>query len=86
MTSFLKEMAAAKRCTPAQLAVAWLLHRGEDIIPIIGMSRRSRLPENVAIPDIGFSADELASLNRAFAPGAIRGDRYPAMVMKFAAK
>ena len=86
MTSFLKEMAAAKGCTPAQLAVAWLLHRGEDIIPIIGMSRRSRLAENLEIPDISFSAEDLAALNRAFAPGAIRGDRYRAMVMKYAAQ
>ena len=86
MTSFLKEMAAAKGCTAAQLAVAWLLHRGEDILPLIGMSRRSRLPENLAIPDVSFSADELAGLDRAFAPGAIRGDRYPAMVMKYAAQ
>ena len=86
VTTFLKEMAAAKGCTPAQLAVAWLLHRGEDIIPIIGMSRRSRLAENLEIPDISFSAEDLAALNRAFAPGAIRGDRYRAMVMKYAAQ
>ena len=79
-------MAAAKGCTPAQLAVAWLIHRGEDIIPIIGMSRRSRPPENLAIANVTFTANELAALERAFAPGAIRGDRYPAMVMKYAAQ
>ncbi|MSQ53066.1 MAG: aldo/keto reductase [Betaproteobacteria bacterium] len=84
--SFLKEMAARKSCTPAQLAVAWLLQRGEDTIPIIGMSRRSRLPENLAILEVNFSADEIAALERAFAPGAIRGDRYRAMVQKYAAQ
>lgn len=84
--SFLKEMAASKGCTPAQLAVAWVLQCGEDIIPILGMSRRSRLPENLGILSLGFSADELAALDRSFAPGAIRGDRYRPMVMKYAAK
>ena len=50
------------------------------------MSRRSRLPENLAILDISFSADELAALDHAFAPGVIVGDRYLAFVQKFAAR
>ena len=86
ITSFLKKMVAARGCTPAQLAVAWLIHRGEDIIPIIGMSRRSRPPENLAIANVTFTANELAALERAFAPDAIRGDRYRAIVMKYAAQ
>ena len=86
IVSFLKEMAADKGYTPAQLAVAWLCSRGDDIIPLVGMSRRSRLPDNLKIFDISFSADELAALDRAFAPGAIIGDRYPAFVQKFAAQ
>ena len=81
----LKEMAAQKRLTPAQLSVAWLLTRGEDILPLIGMSRPSRLPDNLAVLDIRFSEDELVALNQAFALGAIRGDRYPAFVRKYAA-
>lgn len=84
--AFLTEMAADKGYTPAQLAVAWLLSRGDDLFPLVGMSRRSRLPENFVILDITFSADELAALDRAFAPGAIVGDRYPAFVQKFAAQ
>ena len=83
---FLKEMAMAKGYTPAQLAVAWLLSRGDDIVPIVGMSRRSRLSDNLKVLDINFSTDELAALNRVFAPGAIIGDRYPAFVQKFAAQ
>lgn len=83
---FLKQMAAAKGQTAAQLAVAWLLSRGEDIVPLIGMSRRARLAENLAIPDIRFTAEELAALERAFGPGGIIGDRYPGFVMKFAAR
>ncbi len=82
---FLKKMAADKGFSPAQLAVAWLLTRGDDLVPLVGMSKRSRLPENLAILDVVLSADELAALDRAFAPGAIVGDRYPAFVMKFAA-
>jgi len=84
--AFLKEMAADKGYTSAQLAVAWLLSRGDDIIPLVGMSRRARVPENLTMLDIRFSADELAALDRAFAPGAIVGDRYPAFVQKFAAQ
>jgi len=82
----LNELAAAKGCTPAQLAIAWLLTRGEDIVPLVGMSRRARLPESLAILDIAFSADELAALDRVFAPGAIVGERYPAFVQRFAAR
>jgi aryl-alcohol dehydrogenase-like predicted oxidoreductase len=79
-------MAADKGYTPAQLAVAWLLSRGDDMFPLVGMSRRSRVAENVAILDIRFSADELAALDRAFGPGTIIGDRYPAFVQKLAAQ
>ena len=83
--AFALEMARAKRITPAQLAVAWLLSRGDDIVPLVGMSKPSRLAENAAILDVRFSADELAALDGAFAPGKIIGDRYPAFVQKFAA-
>ncbi len=84
--SFLKEVAADKGYTSAQLAVAWLLTRGDDIFPLVGMSRRSRLPENLEILNITFSVDELAALDQAFAPGAIVGERYPAFVQKYAAQ
>lgn len=50
------------------------------------MRRRSRLAENLAILDVQFSADELTTLNQAFTPGTIVGDRYPAFVQQFAAR
>jgi aryl-alcohol dehydrogenase-like predicted oxidoreductase len=79
--ALLKELAAAKGFTPAQIAMAWVLSRGDDIVPLVGMSRPSRLPENLATLDILLSPDELAQLDSAFAPGAIIGDRYPASLM-----
>jgi len=74
----LTSMANEKGYTPTQLAIAWLLTRGQDIIPLIGMSQRSRLPENLQAPEITFTAEELNTLNTTFAPGAILGDTYPA--------
>ena len=79
-------MAAAKGCTPAQLSVAWVLAQGEDIVPLIGMSRRSRLADNLAALDVKLSADNLAALDRLFAPGAIVGERSPAFTRHFSAK
>ena len=86
VVAFLKAMAAEKGCTPAQVATAWLLTRGGDIVPLLGMSRRSRLAENLGVLDIHLGGDELAALDRHFAPDAIRGDRYPAFVLKYAAQ
>lgn len=83
--AFALKMARAKGITPAQLAIAWLLSRGDDIVPLVGMSKPSRLAENAAILDIGFTGDQRAALDSAFAPGRIVGDRYPAFVQKFAA-
>jgi aryl-alcohol dehydrogenase-like predicted oxidoreductase len=74
----LKELADAKGLTPAQIAIAWVLSQDDDIVPLVGMSRRSRLPENLATLDIVFRPDELAQLAAAFRPGAIMGARYPA--------
>lgn len=75
-------MAAEKRCTPAQLALAWVLHRGDDILPIPGTKRRKWLEENVAALDIALSNADLAELDRAFPPGATSGTRYPAGAMR----
>jgi aryl-alcohol dehydrogenase-like predicted oxidoreductase len=73
----LKEVAAARGCTPAQLAIAWVLTRGEDIIPLIGMSHPSRLPENLAALELTLSEEDLVLLDETFADGAIIGDRQP---------
>ena len=72
----LKTMAAEKGCTPAQLAIAWVNAQGDDIMPLVSMSRRSRLPENIAAMGIGFTPKEIETLNRDFAPGAIAGGTY----------
>lgn len=73
----LESLAAAKGCTPAQLALAWVLHRGDDIVPIPGTKKRAWLEANVAALDIRLSADEMAALDRAFPPGVTAGTRYP---------
>lgn len=79
-------MAAAKGHSPAQLAVAWLLSRGKDIVPLVGMSRPSRVSENLQALDVVFTSGELDALDRAFAPEAVIGDRYPPIVMSLAAR
>jgi len=86
VAAFLGEMAGGKGCTPAQVATAWLLTRGDDIVPLVGMSKRARLPENLGVLDVRLTSDELAALDRHFAPGAVQGDRYPAFVLKYAAQ
>jgi aryl-alcohol dehydrogenase-like predicted oxidoreductase len=73
----LKELAAARGCTPAQLAIAWVLTRGEDIVPLIGMSKPARLAENLTALELSLNEEELALLEETFADGAIRGDRQP---------
>jgi aryl-alcohol dehydrogenase-like predicted oxidoreductase len=73
----LKAYAAVENCTPAQLALAWVLSRAPDIVPIPGTSRRRRLEENVAAAALNISADTAAALLRVFAPGAASGLRYP---------
>jgi aryl-alcohol dehydrogenase-like predicted oxidoreductase len=73
----LRRLARAERCTPAQLAIAWVLSRGENIVPIPGTSRRNRLEENAAAAELKPSAATLAALDDVFRPGAAAGPRYP---------
>jgi aryl-alcohol dehydrogenase-like predicted oxidoreductase len=77
-----RRVAQAKGCTPAQVALAWLLARGKDIVPIPGTRRIEHLEANVAAAEITLGADELAQLDAACPPGAARGTRYPAAQMK----
>jgi len=72
----LKQMAKAKDVTPTQLAIAWVNAQGEHIMPLVSMSRRSRLPENMKAMELTFSPDELSKLNTEFGPGAILGGTY----------
>jgi aryl-alcohol dehydrogenase-like predicted oxidoreductase len=69
-----EELAAEKGCTPAQLALAWVLAQGEDVVPIPGTKRRTYLEENLAAADVELSADDLARINAEVPPPA--GDRY----------
>jgi len=75
----IEEIAAEKGVTPAQLALAWLLSRGNDIVPIPGSRRIKHLEENAAAADIELSASDLARIDDAAPRGAAAGDRYPDM-------
>jgi aryl-alcohol dehydrogenase-like predicted oxidoreductase len=75
------ELARRKRATPGQIALAWLLHKGDDMVPIPGTKRRKYLEENVASADIALSLEEMAELDRALPPGAVAGPRYNERMM-----
>jgi aryl-alcohol dehydrogenase-like predicted oxidoreductase len=72
-----EELARARGCTPAQLALAWLLAQGEDIVPIPGTKRRHWLEDNVGAVDVVLTAEDLARIDRAVPRGAAAGARYP---------
>jgi aryl-alcohol dehydrogenase-like predicted oxidoreductase len=69
-------MARDKGCTPAQLALGWLLAQGEDVVPIPGTRRVERLDENAAAVDVSLSSEELQQIDAALPPGAASGERY----------
>jgi len=75
-------MAGEKGCTPAQLALAWVLAQGEDVVPIPGTKRVRYLEENVAALEVRLNADELRRLEEAFPLGAAAGERYHAGGMR----
>jgi aryl-alcohol dehydrogenase-like predicted oxidoreductase len=75
----LRKLAGLEGCTPAQLALAWLLSRGRSIVPIAGTSHRRWLEENAAAADLQISAATAEALEHLFRPGAAAGDRYPEM-------
>jgi aryl-alcohol dehydrogenase-like predicted oxidoreductase len=74
-----REIAGEKGVAPAQLALAWVLSRGDDVVPIPGTKRRRYLEENVAASDVTLTDEELARLDDAFPRGAAAGDRYADM-------
>ena len=74
-----REIASERDVTPGQLALAWLLHQSEDIVPIPGTKRREYLEENAAADDIELSEDELARIDEAAPAGFAAGERYPDM-------
>src|SRR5271156_3619567 len=76
-----QEIAREKKCQPSQLALAWVLAQGDDIIPIPGTKRRKYLEENAAAVDLKLTPDELGRLNKVFPSGAAAGMRYPEHMM-----
>jgi aryl-alcohol dehydrogenase-like predicted oxidoreductase len=79
--SSVRDLAQRKNATPAQIALAWLLHKGPDVVPIPGTKRRRYLDENVAAADVSLTADEMKVLDAALAPDKISGERYSAPQM-----
>ena len=78
----IEELAAEKRCSAAQLALAWLLARGDGIVPIAGTKRRSYLEQNVGAVQVKLSANDLSRLDRIAPRGAAAGARYPQEAMQ----
>lgn len=77
-----KAMAAQKGCSPAQIALAWLLNQGDDIVPIPGTRRIDHLEANAEAADIVLSQVDIQQLNMAIPAGATQGDRYPPGALK----
>ncbi len=76
-----KRLAADKGCTPAQLALAWVLAQGDDLVPIPGTKRRTYLEDNLGALDVTLSAEDLHRIGEALPPGAAQGTRYAAAGM-----
>ena len=79
----IKEIAAARGVAPGQLALAWVLARGDDIVPIPGTKRRKYLEENISASAITISDGEMAGIESVLPRGAVSGERYPAYMMGF---
>ena len=78
----IEEIAREKDCTPAQLALAWVIAQGGDIVPIPGTKRRKYLEENVGAVKVDLSSDDLRRLDEVMPPGAASGSRYSEEMMK----
>src|SRR5439155_22432903 len=77
----IEELAAAKRCTPSQLALAWVLAQGDDVVPIPGTKQVKYLDDNLGAVNVRLTADELAQMDAILPPGAASGARYQAQAM-----
>ncbi len=73
----LEAIAAEKGCTAGQIAISWVLHQGDDVVPIPGTRRLERLERNIAAADIVLSATDIAAVEAAFPADAVQGGRYP---------
>jgi aryl-alcohol dehydrogenase-like predicted oxidoreductase len=74
-----KELATEHQCTPGQLALAWVLHQGEDVVPIPGTKRRAYLEQNVEATEISLSGDDLARIDEVLPADGVAGTRYSDM-------
>ena len=78
----LREVAGARNATVAQVAIAWVLSRGDDIVPLVGARRRERLDEALGALDLELDAGDLAAIESAIPEGAAAGARYDAQQMQ----
>ena len=76
-----RDLAQEKHAMPGQIALAWLLHKGDDVVPIPGTKRRTYLEENVAAANIALNAGDMARLDAALPPEAVSGPRYTPQMM-----
>jgi aryl-alcohol dehydrogenase-like predicted oxidoreductase len=81
--SVVRDLAQRRGATPAQVALAWLLHKGEDVVPIPGTKRRRYLEENLAAASLALAPAEVAELDHALAPEMVAGPRYNERMMAF---
>jgi aryl-alcohol dehydrogenase-like predicted oxidoreductase len=81
LVDMLRDLANARGCSVAQLAVAWVLARGDDIVPLIGARTRERLAEALGALDVSLDADDLAAIEQAVPPDSAAGERYAAAQM-----
>jgi aryl-alcohol dehydrogenase-like predicted oxidoreductase len=82
LVSIVEKLAEAKGAAPGQVALAWVLAKGDDIVPIPGTKRRTYLEQNAAAAEVSLTADEVARLDEAFPVGAAEGERYPEAAMR----
>ncbi len=78
----IEKFAAEKKCTPAQLALAWCLAQGEDIVPIPGTKKLEYLQENIKAVNVNLTLEDIKKINEALPVGVASGERYPAMQMQ----
>jgi aryl-alcohol dehydrogenase-like predicted oxidoreductase len=81
LVDLVEHLAEAKGCTPAQLALAWVMARGPDVVPIPGTRRRSRLEENAVAIEVTLTGAELAEIDEVIPKDMAVGTRYPEHVM-----
>ena len=77
-----EDIAKQKGCTASQLALAWVLAQGDDIVPIPGTRRSTRLEENLKSVDVQLTGEDLRQIEETFPPGVVSGERYSEQMMK----